>query len=56
MSCGLSVSRFQDLLLSLLLLFVGSTTTDLDSLALSVASEYFLDLSKDVFQTDCCQA
>ncbi|KAK2534181.1 hypothetical protein Q9233_004364 [Columba guinea] len=35
---------------------IGSTTTDIDSLALSVASEYFLDLSKDVFQTDCCQA
>lgn len=51
-----SVFRFQDLLLSLLFAFVGSTTVDVDSLRLNVASQYFLDFSKDVFQTGCTAA
>lgn len=53
MRCGVLVSRFQDLLLSLLFVFVGSTIMDIDSLSLNIASEYFSHLSKDVFQIGC---
>lgn len=50
MLCGVLVTRFQDLLFSLLFVSVGSTTMDIDSLGLNGASEYFSDLFKYVFQ------
>lgn len=51
--CGTLVCRFQNFLLSLLFIYVGSTAMDIDSLVLKVVSEYFSDLCKDVFLTGC---
>lgn len=53
---GTLVCRFQNLLLSLVFIYMGSTTMYIDSLILKVVSEYFSDLSKDVFLTGCSAA